>query len=402
MDTRSDLPTEITRTVLFGDDIRYRLPRRDLGRARLFGLIFILFGAVFATAPTIGMWSGFIRSVLKNQVDWFSLIFALFSLPFLLAGLGIVGIGSFILWGRTEVIVRGETLVTRERGGLFRWTRKIPIEIIMKLQIAGGRSSDGLASMAALVADVGEKQPRWIAAGYTTELLEPLAENLARYLREYRVLESIQVEQVEPQPTESKASGVDSESVTQLAEPVLQPTGSRAVLERFEGGGITLNVPAAGIIRGSKGLFFFSIFWTLFTGGICCVFFFASGKAGDWKMLLLVVPFSLVFVGVGVGMMVAAINMGTRRVAVAVFDGSLMLMRKGVFGTKKAEWTAEEIESVGVGPSGMEVNDVPVLEFQVVVRGSKHGMLAGHPTDELEWIADEVRRALDRTSEMGG
>ncbi|MCX7826807.1 MAG: hypothetical protein N2689_14800, partial [Verrucomicrobiae bacterium] len=47
------------------------------------------------------------------------------------------------------------------------------------------------------------------------------------------------------------------------------------------------------------------------------------------------------------------------------------------------------------GPSGMEINRVPVLELQIQRKdGRKTGFLAGRSDAELQWLAAVLRYAL--------
>lgn len=48
-----------------------------------------------------------------------------------------------------------------------------------------------------------------------------------------------------------------------------------------------------------------------------------------------------------------------------------------------------------MGPSGLTVNNRPVLELQVHPKqGSKFGVLSGRDHGELRWMATVLRRAL--------
>ena len=73
--------------------------------------------------------------------------------------------------------------------------------------------------------------------------------------------------------------------------------------------------------------------------------------------------------------------------------GNLLVMQQGIFGTKRREWPVEAIESIGLGPSGMKVNDRDVLQLQVHAGGEKLGLLTGRDETELEWLACELRCA---------
>jgi hypothetical protein len=73
----------------------------------------------------------------------------------------------------------------------------------------------------------------------------------------------------------------------------------------------------------------------------------------------------------------------------------LMVMQSGPLGSKRWEWPREKVARIAVGPSGMAVNDVPVLELQIHAKaGKKMGLLAGRDEAELHWLATRLRRAL--------
>ena len=98
---------------------------------------------------------------------------------------------------------------------------------------------------------------------------------------------------------------------------------------------------------------------------------------------------------VGIGMLLAGWNMGRREAALAVVDGKLLVMQTGLRRSKRREWPIDEIASVRVGPSGMAVNDVPVMELQIHGhKGKLLGLLAGRDKNELAWMASVVRRAM--------
>jgi hypothetical protein len=85
--------------------------------------------------------------------------------------------------------------------------------------------------------------------------------------------------------------------------------------------------------------------------------------------------------------------MGRRTAMFAVAAGNLLVMQKGLFGTKKREWAVDDISHIALGPSGMKVNDRDVLQLQIHAAGEKLGLLTGRDVAELEWLACELRSA---------
>jgi hypothetical protein len=234
--------------------------------------------------------------------------------------------------------------------------------------------------------------------GYPAGLLHALANELVANIdtadnRRLAVLNGSEEPAVSLADAATEPSPANSDDLkTRPMRP--QPPTSRTIVDRYEDGGITLNVPSPGLLKGSRGLFLFGIFWTVISiiiGSVILVGMLGDGQFGG---LLFAAPLLLIFLAIGVAMLVAGVNMGTRRIAVAVFDGQLSLMQKSALGARKLEWDCHEIAGISVGPSGMTVNDVPVLELQIQTEDGKTGLLAGHDDDELRWLADEMYRAV--------
>jgi hypothetical protein len=107
-----------------------------------------------------------------------------------------------------------------------------------------------------------------------------------------------------------------------------------------------------------------------------------------------VLLFVALFWLIGIGLLLGGINMGRRQAGLAVAGGTLMILQTGLFGKKHREWPLSDLSSIRVGPSGMEVNDVPVLQLQIHdADGKQVGLLAGRSDEELEWLAHELRTA---------
>lgn len=94
-------------------------------------------------------------------------------------------------------------------------------------------------------------------------------------------------------------------------------------------------------------------------------------------------------------MFYAALRSGRRRAVIDVVGTDLLITIQSTGAPKTHSWSRAEIERVEVGPSGMEVNDVPVMELQIwPVGGKKTGLFAERTDDELRWLAWEIRGAL--------
>ena len=188
----------------------------------------------------------------------------------------------------------------------------------------------------------------------------------------------------------------DSAMSDQPSAPFQPPAGSNIVIDRFPDG-LTIQVPPAGLWRGSHGLFAFGLIWMVvitFVSALLVGALIDGNMKG--KNAAIIVPAVLsMFWLAGIGLLLTGINLGRRRAAIAVTGGTLMILQTGLFGSKKRDWEPGDVEGIRVGPSGMEVNDKPVLELQIYDGGAhKVGLLSGRTNEELYWIASELRAVL--------
>src|SRR5262249_18306319 len=141
---------------------------------------------------------------------------------------------------------------------------------------------------------------------------------------------------------------------------------------------------------------FWNGFIAVFTTVVVGVLLFGNpGPGADFSVLAIFGSVMVLFWAVGAGLMLGALHMGRRQAVLAVVGDRLLALQSGPLGAKRREWRRKELGRVAVGPSGMTVNDSPILELQVHARdGTKLGLLAGRDADELYWIATRLRRAL--------
>lgn len=176
-----------------------------------------------------------------------------------------------------------------------------------------------------------------------------------------------------------------------------KPAKSTAVFERTPEG-ISISLPPMGFFRGSKGLGCFSILWL---GFISIFGSFSVGLVVSGQPLGQVWPFLLgtvIFGSIGVGMFFFAWRSGRRRALIDVVGTDLLVTEQSIGRAKSQSWTRDEIARVVVGKSGMEVNDVPVMELQVwPANGKKVGLFRERDDAELRWMAAEIRAALGLT-----
>jgi hypothetical protein len=195
-------------------------------------------------------------------------------------------------------------------------------------------------------------------------------------------------------------TSLDSQEPGDAYQPLPPPTGSRITVERFPDG-LTIKIPPAGI-SGAKGMLFFAVILngvlTFITAVVLLMFFDGNLKQNGpiWVLPLFLSFFWLV----GFCFLLASLNMARRRAAIACAGGTLMVIQTGLFGSKQRDFEPGDIEAIRVGPSGMTVNDVPIRELQIFDGGAdRFALLAGRSDAELDWLAAELRQALNVPSQ---
>lgn len=365
---------------------RFVLPPRELKGIRGLGVGVLVFGLFITGFMVLWMW-GPLHSGLhsKGGVRWFELIFGLMGLPGLAVGLGLLlaGLGIVTNCLRSEIVVDRDCLRASERLGPLGWTRRRRRRDISRLavsdgSITGGNSRRPDAVLANLCAEGVGMKPMLLAVGYSPETVRAVAAQLSQALG------------VETQtPPEGGEEQGEVEAEADL--PVSSPAGTDIRLAAVPGG-VSIAVPPAGLWRGSYGLFAFSLVWNAGMAVFIAVFATATARdpapAGVFLILL-------GFAAVGIGMLLAAVNVGRRRVMIGVVGGTLLIRRITPFGTKDRRFGAGDVAAVRLGPSGIEVNDRRLSELQIHPKqGRKVGVLSGRSDEEIAWLACELRKAL--------
>jgi hypothetical protein len=190
-----------------------------------------------------------------------------------------------------------------------------------------------------------------------------------------------------------------------------------------------LTLPAVGLGRHRKEVPWVpaqSLFWV---GGILCfvaailtVFFLAlphlathnaaGGKPVVYGPNELVVPWPVWaglagFWGVCVAGILGSLNLCRCHGIVEVTDGVLRVRQSSLFGCRQQEWPHDQVAAVQTGPSGFTVGGgthanyhtvpggIPVAELHLYLKdGRRVRLFAGRSADELDWIAMELRQAL--------
>jgi hypothetical protein len=412
------LPREIQVIDLWPASIRYILPKRDLGKGRWFGWALVLLGIAGMTAAVL------LALAFADVVPWF--LGRFLKSPAIILALVTVG-GTIPLWfgmaglfGHREIEIRGEYLRTIERIGPLWCSRRWKIKNIyvmhccqLSLADTQGNTVASLQELLSLRVRLTSGKEENLAWGYGVALLEPLGRaltdrcnvaleriGLPRSVQPFAALANIEDD---ADFDEEDGDGVEagwSEAGEGDSDPqpiLAPPPDSRIAVDRFEGG-LTMTVPPAGLWKGSSGLFFFAILWNGAIGVFTTIAVLAivQGDGGDfdgkpWLLPLILSPFWIV----GIAVLLGAINMGRRRAMIALAAGKVLVMQTGIFGVRQREWPVDDVASIVAGPSGMKVNDRPVIELQIHPdEGSKFGMLAGRSDLELEWLAHELHAAL--------
>ncbi len=404
------LPPEIVVTET-ADGIRYRLPRPDLSGMRFVGCLLIAFGCLPA-----GMGAAFIAFAVtvmggaSGSVLLFAALLMLLPLAFVLVGLALMFLGGWMLAGRQEIEltarhVRGALCV----GPLRWWRRRSRARLKQFTVVRGGQSDPGQAWDALQVECEGSK-PLRLAQGYPEKWLRALARDLARRCRTLPAEEATAV------------VGVASESADphDIRERTKQPVNSRVIVEEHADG-LTLVMPPAGVWGGSHPLVVVWAFlawglitlvsvllgWAALTGQL-------RGKHGEPASavtLLALTPFWLI---AAVALLVV-LHRGRRRAALTAAGGRLRVVRSGLFGTRRWEWSFEEVADVCVacdrrariGEGKKKAAYYPwQIDLRVVPRdGPALNVITYREGDprkaDLEWMATLLRRALAKGGRVG-
>ncbi len=386
-----DSPTETPAAGTEEPGLRVVLPRRrsQPGRALVLLVAALLFGGV-PTAMVAGVFLGVpVEGDLPGPVG-----LVLFCLPFLaVALLALAGAVRAVSSGCTVELTPEELRVV-DRIGPLRWRRRRDASALRDIALDEHRPPRGGG---------GPWHERWglratfrgaprlrFARGYERDRLAEVAEHLQTAAREWgRDLEvrgSLEVQELGAADRDAPGGLAPSTGAPELDGLEDLPVGGDILLRR-EAAGLVVLVPPAGV-RGSHGLVWIGggfvvmgVFGTLIGLG--------SGDA-SLKSLL-----GLPFAALGVGLFLAGWNLSSRRSRLAVGAEELVLEHDGPLGRRVRRVPLASVEDIRVGPSGIRVNDRPVMEVQVHADGRKAiGLLAQRKEAECEAVAaalyDEV------------
>lgn len=423
--------------------VRFILPRRELGSMRHVGWVIAGVGAIGALFMVGWMWQPIAGGIKQLQAappgqqmfGWISIGFGCLGLIGLTITVGMVMAGLAIVWNRSRctVEIRSGRLFATDHFFFYRLRRKMPVAEIQRLRLAGPRnaaekfsrerekfSSDDLSGLVGrydtvLLADRANKRSMAIAVAYPHEMLSRLATEIARQTDAQSLFTSTVIERDPLEQHDEEDLDIFDERIsildsTSAAEPrddsrpasELRPGDTTIVIDRRPDG-ITIDMPPVGVWKGSKGLMAFAILWNLFVS--LFVAFAVAAALGNVEVEKQgppwVIPVALTpFVAVGVGMLLSSINSGRRRAMIATVGNAVLFVQTSIFGKKTREWQRQQLDEIRCGPSGVEINDVPVIELQFLpIDDDKFGCLSHLTNDELDWIAAELNETL-RLSEL--
>lgn len=386
------LPPEI-RVESSRQGVRYLLPPRETGPLKFVAVFFIGFGCLFGGFALFWI-LGVLGFVFEGSRPAGSVFFALFGLPFLAVGVGIVGMGVFAWCGRCELEVRSGELLARERGGPFWWTRRIPLKDIRHFTLAADAAringqpvkTGPMSDVGALSAEVGDGKPRLVVLGYPRAWVEALAARLNADIVEQTGAAPLPTTVTQLDPTTGRSG---------LSGDRFDPPAKTSITINQLAGGIVAVVPPQGA-RGTRGLLAFAIIWLVFISIVGTVIAIAPESTKRRRNQSKVIPAVVIgaFGLIGVGMLTAAVNQMRRKASLRASHDELIVLQQSLFGTKTFKCGRENLAAIRVGDSGITINNVPLQELQVHgADGKKHGFFTNLTNDELHWLATHLRHA---------
>ncbi len=321
------LPPEIRVEQLSPGDVRYVLPRRPLGKYRWFAVVPLVFA--FIAMTFLWGWFAAIAGWPAQMPDLVGMLFVAIGLvsavPMVLLP---IALSVAMVWGHSEIEIRGGQLWCGEYVGILRWRRRRQLADIQRLVVCSS-AGEGLdiphdQRTAGETCCHSRGNGPWQTAVGSNQLpaqwLVPLAHELARH-----------VQAAQPELSTATAASDPHAEVVELRKIVEvehdrlpgvrfeQPVGSLIVMTE-QAGSLTFEVPPAGIKRGSAGLFFFACLWLAFMAVFTTMAVVAlvqgnqpqqpqPNELPSWTLI----PFILFFWLIGAGLMLGALRMAQAR-----------------------------------------------------------------------------------------
>ena len=303
-----------------------------------------------------------------------------------------------------QIIIHGNQLrcVERMDGWRTDWHRQLPFgtDQITHLRIRPARMNESRTPTSKmdewfgdhslmLTAEAPGKKPFNLAIAFPADALVQLANAMKFYLPHTKIIDDTQ-----SRPTGSQAGSEWHDRF--VAPTTLPPQPERTdITLSTNPDSLTAQVPAAGLWRGAKGLLLFAAIWN---GGVVAamigLFIAAHHGILDIAFCLASGVVLFVFELIGIGTIVAALDMAKRKTALAIASGQLFVVRQHLWGKKTQTWEVDRVDKIGVGPSGTKINDVPVRELQIHFDQGNVGFLSERSDEELDWLAAHLNHFL--------
>ncbi len=286
---------------------------------------------------------------------------------------------------------------------------EINLEAMEGTQRASGKQTYGIRIKTA-------GREAWLAIGYPHEKLQEVLGQLERAHQEWRdrlgrpaswgagaghaqTLDQPSV------PDDSPSRGVqpgtqDGQSLRPLT-PAPTRDGSAEIQMRSTPDGVHISVPAAGLRRGTQGLWAPYLFVLVIFGGIL-ISTLLGQSLKNFSGLLPAIPIVLIFGGVFGGLGLGLLNMAKRMAVLEVTSTSLRIRRKTLFGDRTYDFPKADITDVRKGNSDMQINGKAVEELQVMVNGHmKVRMLTQRKPEEIQAVAEAIMANLSQPGDLG-
>jgi hypothetical protein len=371
---------------------RITLPRRNLGSRWWIGVLVIAIGGVFTGVGYVWIARSIAGAVSSGQaIDLFVLISCVPAV--LLGGFGVVPMffGLALLAGRTTIEITVERVRVIEHAGPFRWSTSRPRRRLRRVvrDRADARESKPSLDDSLTAEFTGAKQV-WLAFGYAPSIVDATATHVVDAIRSTG-------EDVPFVSTSGAKRRARHPRGNRQAAPVTShaPAGSGIVVEE-RADGLTITVPPRGAWKASKGLLSFAILWlgfmTIFTTMLIVIPLAGGSVSGSiWVMYFMCGVFWMI----GLAMLAFALRAGRASAIFDVMGDTLLVTARGVLRLRSHEWRRDMIREVACAPSGMTVNNRPVMHLEVTPhQGRTVGFLATCTDDEVAWLASRLRQAL--------
>ena len=304
-------------------------------------------------------------------------------------------LGALWRWGRTEVTCVEGRLKVRGRWRGFALRKRTPDEPVAALEIrpsasAAGQGADPTRSKDwILVAWYGRSPSVPIVVGYPREWLLRLVEEMRPLLTGPGAAPIPVWDRGDP-------AAVAAADAAWADQP---PLGSNVECEEF-GHELRMHVRPGGWRGPAVAMFLIGLVFLI--GGSALAALWAFGIVGgpgqsQGPPPAVVVAFAGASLLVGTACCMQALTMARRRATLILTPGELRVHISGGWRSREYCWPRNEVTSVEVGPSQLEVNRRPVPELKVVLAsGERRGLLMGMPDATLSWLAARLRRELRR------